>query len=206
MCFGDGGAASRAEEEAQGARDREIQRGFRIKEGTESINQNLARFDDKFLSGREKAFTEFQLPQLNQQFSDAAKKLTTSLFRTGNGASSVFAKKLADLKKQRDLAEQGIQSKGREFATQTANDIEGTRNELFAQINATADPASAQANSLRRAKILDNTPAFSPLAQVFANTATSAGVADKAFSTTDRGRSKTLFQDIFSGGSGRVVS
>jgi len=94
MCMMGGGASKRAaadQSRAEAARQAEIERG------RQQIDQRFAGFDDTFYDGREQAFLDSGMPQLDRQFGDARRNLIFALADAGTLRSSVAGSRLEDL-------------------------------------------------------------------------------------------------------------
>ena len=166
MCTGGGGGDGGAAQ----ARADEAARQARIKQGTQSIDKSFGGFDDNFYKGRERAFVNNAIPQLNGQFVDTQRNLTYNLARQGLTASSEAARNAGELQRQYNDNRAQIAAQGMDYANETRNQVEQNRSELLAQLNATSDPAAAASSAVNRADVLAAQRSFSPLGQLFANT------------------------------------
>lgn len=162
--------------EAKAAREAEAARQAKIREGTSQINTLFdGQFNDAFFDGRRDSFTNYALPQLNDQYGDALKQLTFALDRRGALDSSSRVNMQSRLERQRALQEQDIKSKALDYAGGARSDIEGSRAELIAALNATGDVESAVNGATARAKALSAVPAYSPLAAMFSDFTSTIG-------------------------------
>src|SRR5262245_18483199 len=92
MGFGGGGGDSGAAMAEEAARQK------RIKEGMAAIETNFAGFDPAFYDSREKAYENWALPQVNEQYDKAREELAYALARQfGTLDTSVYADRTADL-------------------------------------------------------------------------------------------------------------
>jgi hypothetical protein len=204
MCRGGGGggdpyAAQRAEEAA---------RQSRVTSGVQEVNSLFDnQFTDDFYSGRTKAYNEYYAPQLDYQASDAQKKLTLALAKSGNLQGSAGARQMADLKRQIDLNKQMIANRALESANTARKDVENSRGELVRQINATGNSALSQAQA--QAGVLASTPNFDPLPMLFQNVGSGVVNANSGYaagSKDGKGFIPSLFDWGGSSGSSKVVN
>jgi len=199
MCFGGGG-----DKAAKEARKREEERQARIRAGMEKINKTFEQFDDSFFGGRRKAYLDFAMPQLDEQYGKAKEALTFSLARGPGLASSAAADKAADLRREFDRNRQSILDEGLNVENAARTDLENQRSDLVNQLNVTADPEAAAGAALARGQLMASQPTFSPLGNLFANTTAVLAQASEAERRRPGSTGVTLFGR--SGGSSRVVS
>jgi hypothetical protein len=175
MCFGgggDGGAAqARADEEA---------RQRRLKEGTARIDTEFSKFDDNFYKGRKQAYTNFAMPQVNDQYRQSGNQLAYSLARSGLGQSSESARQGAVLQRDNAMARQQIADAATGEAQKARQSVEDSRYNLVNQLQATSDPQMAASNAMRQANSLAMQTGFSPLANLFQNTTGVLAAANQA--------------------------
>lgn len=160
-----------ADNSAELARQQEAARARRIAEGQTQIDQAFGQFNDPFYTGRSKAYTDYQTPQLETQYDQAKKNLVYALSRTGNLRSTTGAQRFASLDDTYNNERLGIQDR----ATATANDarssVENMRSTLLNNLSSTADSDAAAQNALAQAQLLSQPTPFASLGQVFQNIA-----------------------------------
>lgn len=162
--------------EAKLARQDEQQRQQRVRDGTEKINGIFdTQFNEPFFADRQKAFNDYALPQLQDQYGDAQKELTFALARGGNLNSSARATQAGDLQKRFDLNSQQIGDQALSSATDARNATEDARANLIATLNATGDAQQAANSAVSRASALSTPAAFSPLSNLFADLTSAYG-------------------------------
>ncbi len=202
-----GGTDSGAE--VQQARADEQARQQRIREGTTSINSLFdTQFDPSFYEGRAKSFTNFAMPQLDDQYKDATKQLVFALTRRGALDSSSRASQEADLEKRRALQTQNINDQADTYANSAKANVEGARDDLINTLNATGDAQGAVNSATSRAQVLSAVPGYSPLAAMFADFTSTLGkqaAAERAFSY-GAGPRPAVVTGLFAPRSGAVVS
>lgn len=164
---GDVAAQARADEQA---------RQQRVREGTARIDDIFAKeFTDDFYKGRLDAFSNYAMPQLDDQFGDARKQLTFDLARSGNLQSSTRASKEGDLNTLYDTNKRGVLDQALGEEGKARNAVEGARGELMTMLNSTGDAEGAASSAIHRATALSQPAAFSPLSQMFANFTSALG-------------------------------
>lgn len=173
-----GGGESEAEKAARESRKREEERQRRIKKGTKRVNNIFGQFDDDFYDDRHQSYLDFARPQVDREFGDASEQLTYALARNGTMNSSVAGDERSDLQTQYDINLQDITDKAREFETNARNSVEQARSGLITTLNATGDATGAANSALNRAESLSQTPAYSPIGQLF--TDFSSGLSQQA--------------------------
>jgi hypothetical protein len=126
-------------------------------------------FTEDFYKGREKAYSDFATPQLEDQLADARKKLTFALARSGTLNSSIRAGKEGELMKEAGTARQGIADAALATGNQARNSVEGARSDLISTLTSTGDVDSAVRSALARSSALSAPTQFSPIGSLFAN-------------------------------------
>lgn len=195
MCFGGGGGDGGAAQ----ARADENARQRRIKEGVSNIDTQFGKFDDGFYAGRQKAFTNYALPQVNDQYKQTADQLAFSLARNGLSSSSEAARQGGVLQRDDAFARQQVAAGAIGEAQKARQNVEDNRNNLVAQLQSTSDPGMAASNALRQAATLQMQGQFSPLGALFQNTTALLGSAAKAGSYSG-GPGLDAYKDYFGGG------
>lgn len=152
---------------AQLARQEEAKRQARISQGQQGIDAAFASFDDPFYQGYTDQFTGYYNPQLDDQYSDAVKRLTLQLAQSGNLTGSVGATQLADLQKYYDDQKLAITNQAQAATQGLRGNIDQRKSQLYADNRAAADPGSAAAAASSAVTALQPTAPASPLANVF---------------------------------------
>jgi hypothetical protein len=204
MCLGGGGSADKI---AKSQRADEVARQNRIKAGMAKIAQVFGAFDDKFYKKRGDDYEAFALPDVERQQEDQRKNLIYALARTGNLDSSAAIDKNAELIAEGNKARIGVTNEGINQSNSLRSQVEQSRGNVVAELNATGDDTAAS-NSALRAIQANNQPAgFSPLGNLFASFANSVAQigsrAGNGFSGFAGGGGSPLFSS--GGGSQRVV-
>lgn len=135
-------------------------------------------FDQAFYDARAQEYQDFANPQLEDQFSEAAKKLTLQLARAGILDSSARANQFSKLQRDYQLQKTGIVDKANDYANQARNNVEGARTELVNMNSAMADPALIATEAQNRMAALKASPSFDILAPLFTNVG--EGIATQA--------------------------
>ena len=174
-------AGSGAKKQAQQQRADEDARKARISAGMGSIAQTFGKFDEKFYGDRTKDYIDYATPQFERQLRDTRDNLIFALSRTGNLKSSAGQKKNADLNYEADTARTGIANDGLNKANELRNQVENSRGNVVAELNATGDSSAAAQAAIRNAVNLSTPVGYSPLGNLFASFAQSAaGIGSNA--------------------------
>jgi hypothetical protein len=155
-------------------------RQARVKEGTNKINTEFGRFDDKFYGDRANAYRGFVTPQVNDQYKQVGNQLAFSLARSGLDQSSESARQQGVLMRDNAAARQAIAEGALSEVQKSRQAIEEQRNNLISQVNMTSDAGLAGQNALRQAGILAMQNQFSPLGNLFQNTTGVLAAANNA--------------------------
>lgn len=176
MCSGGGGDGGAAQ-----ARADEAARQARIKQGVGNIDTEFSRFNDDFYKGRSNAYTNFALPQVNDQYKQTADQLAFSLARNGVTNSSEAARQAGILMRDNADARQQVAAGAASEAQKARQGVEEQRNNLIQQVNMTGDATLAGQNAIRQAGVLQQQANnFSPLGSLFNNTIGVLGAARNA--------------------------
>ena len=154
---------------AEIARQEEAKRQARIAQGQQGIDQAFAGFNDDFYNKYQTDYTSYYDPQLNDQYTDAVKRLTLQLAQTGNLTGSTGATQLADLKKYYDTQKLSLTNQAMDATNTLRGNIDQRKSQLYADNRAAADPGSAASAAASAAQYLQPTAPTSPLANVFAD-------------------------------------
>lgn len=154
---------------AEIARQEEAKRQARIAQGQQAIDQAFGGFNDDFYNNYQTQYTGYYDPQLNDQYSDAVKRLTLQLAQTGNLTGSAGATQLGDLKKYYDTQKMSMSNQALEAVNSLRGNIDQRKSQLYADNRAAADPGSAASAAASAAQYLQPTAPSSPLANVFAD-------------------------------------
>jgi hypothetical protein len=175
MCmFGGGNDAARVAAENRAAEEARQQA---VREATGRVDQTFARFDDPFFRQREQAFTQYAMPQADDQYARARQQLVFALADNGLTRSSVAADQAADLDKQFGQRRVEIADQARGYGQQARAEVEGARSNLVNQAQATGDAALAGTGAVNEAARLSAAPTFSPLGALFQNVGAGIGTA-----------------------------
>lgn len=199
-----GGKDKGAERAAAEARQREAQRQKRLSQGRDSIEGAFSTFDDPYYDARSKAYTEFALPQLEEQFGKQKQKLVFALSRGGNLNSSVAANKNRELQDEYQRNREMVLSRGQQYGTDARRDVADSRARLLSILSSTEDPTTVANEATRQAALLREQPSFDPLGNLFTDIAGTIDKVQKANTAGTVFNGGGLFQDG-AGRSGRVV-
>lgn len=176
MCGGGGGDGGAGQ-----ARADEAARQARIKQGVANIDAQFGKFDNNFYDSRSKAYRDFTMPQVNDQYKQVGDQLTFSLARNGVTNSSEAARQGGMLMRDNALARQQVAEGGAAEAQKARQGVEDQRANLIQQVNMTSDAGLAAQNAMRNAAVLQSQANnFSPLANLFQNTTAQLAAARNA--------------------------
>jgi hypothetical protein len=164
------------------------------------------QFTEDFFNQRRQSFIDYAKPQVDQQYGDAQKELTFALARGGLLDSSVRGQKSGELQRMFDLESQNVADQALAYETQARTGVEDARQNLIATLNATGDTQGAINSALARSTALSQSPAYSPLGQLFSDFTANLGVSaaqDRAASMSG-GWYRPGQSSNFTSGAGRV--
>ena len=157
---GDGGAGA--------ARQQQQQREMAINSGRGAINQTFdSQFTPTFFDDRRKAYLDFAMPQVDDQFADAQKQLTYWLDRNGTLDSTARTSKEAELQKLYDTNKRTVSDRALSYENTLKSDIERARADLYSMLASTGDVSGATSGALTRASALSAPDAYDPIGQMF---------------------------------------
>lgn len=170
MCFGGGGGAQKI---ADQQRADEVVRQARIKAGMSSIDSAFAGFGEDFYNKRAADYSAYAMPELEKQAKTAHEGLIYALSRTGNLDSSAAIKRNVDLNDEENAARIGVANTGLDQTNQLRSQVENTRGNVVAELNATGNSDAATATALRQVQNLNQPAGYTPLGNLFAGFAQS---------------------------------
>ena len=125
-------------------------------------------FDDNFYNEYNKGVTDYLLPQVTDQYTDAKNKTEYDLARAGTGKSSAANETFADLAKQKELQETDVRKTADTATGALRTRVANEEAKLQAQLYATENPDVASDQALAAVKNISlDTPNISPLGEVF---------------------------------------
>lgn len=163
-------------------------------------------FGDEFYGGIEKAYQDYYMPQLEEQYGSAKTDLKSILSGQRILSSSAGQRRFSDLMKDYEEGRQQIAGRGKAQAQQARGRMEDIRSDLIGQLEGGMGIGSVTDIARAKAASLGAQPAYEPLADMFQ---TGTGVLASAAAAERAGRqgmggyaSKVL--SPFRGGSARV--
>jgi len=157
----------------------EAKRQGRIKAGMADIDKTFGQFDPTFYGNRARAYTEWGVPQVDDQYKEAADQLKYALVRQyGTTQTSEAAKRQALLARKYTEARTGVAQSAEDYASQAKADVERERNALVSQLQSTADPEAAAQAAVKSSELLQAPKTYSPLGSLFSDV--TAGLASGA--------------------------
>jgi hypothetical protein len=157
-------------QQAQQAADKEAARQARLNTGTQQINDifSNANFNQPFYNKYTNAILNYQMPQLQDQYTQAKNKLTYDLARSGTLDSTAAGYAQGLLAKQ-NLNEQASITAGADQQTAALrNQILGEKQTAINQLYSTEDPSiAANTASSMVAQNQITQPNLNPLGAIF---------------------------------------
>jgi hypothetical protein len=170
MCFGGGGAA---DDIAQEQRRDEEARQRRIRQGMTQIAATFGKFNDDFYKKRYDDYMGYALPDIDRQQAQQRRDLIYALARTGNLDSSAATDKSAELTEEGNKQLLNASNEGLNQENALRSQVEQTRGNVVAELNATGDNQAASQSAMRAVQNLNQPAGFSPLGNLFLNFAQS---------------------------------
>lgn len=136
---------------------------------TATPSQNFAGYNNDFFNQRARAYEDYALPQLGQQYQTTKNAVNFNLANRGLLGGSVAGKENNDLNLTMGQQKQAIADQGQQQAQSLRSDVQNSKLQAISQLYQTANPAQAQASALADASRFTAPSAFAPLANGFSN-------------------------------------
>jgi len=124
-------------------------------------------YQPEFYQAREKAYTDFALPQLADQYQSARDNTLFGLSNVGLTGSTVDDKAKYKLEKAMNTGRQGIADESINQGNQLRNAIEQSRQQAIQQLYQTGDPTQALKTAINTSSIAERPSGFASLANGF---------------------------------------
>lgn len=147
FCGGGDGGAAQAQKDEKARQDR-------IKQGTAAIDKAFGGFDQNFYDQRAKDYFGAAMPTLTEEHNRTRNSLGYALAERGLLNSSVRNQRENSLAAELDKQKRIVGDTGLGQANDLRSKIENSRNEIYSQLLASADPAQATAAALRQSSAL----------------------------------------------------
>jgi hypothetical protein len=160
MSFGgsnSGDAATQLYNQQQGA----------ITQGLGQLNQTFSGFTPQFYQQRAQDYTNFAMPQLNQQYQQNQQGLQSNLANQGILNSSAAQSLSSQLGGQYRLGQQNILNQGQQQAQQLQSNVANTQAQLTNQLTQSANPSSVAGAAVNAASQYSAPSAFAPIGNLF---------------------------------------
>jgi len=145
----------------------EADRQNRISLGVENIDNAFAGYNDQFYQDHTNQYQDYYMPQLDDKYSDAVKKLTLQLATTGNLTAKTGADQLSDLKEFYGQQGQAVTGQALNATQQLRTNVDNQMSQLYANNRAASDPGAASSGAISAAANLQPVAPSSPMANVF---------------------------------------
>lgn len=173
MCFGDGGAAERARQDAAQTQaaigQQQQERQTRIKTGQGSIDQAFSQFNQPYFDQYRNDYTASRNPEIDSQFNNAQDKMTATLEDRGLLRSTVGANSIGELNRQRDVARGNVANEAFDLANGFKQSVDKSKGDLYALNTASADPSLIATQAQGASTALIPPQATKPLGDLFAS-------------------------------------
>lgn len=189
---------------------REQQRQDNIRAGNSAIDTAFAQFDDNYYGGAQNAYTDFYVPQIEQQRGDALDKLTAQLAGRGMLESTVGAKRIGDLHRTADDAKAKVGNEAVDFTNSLRGKVDASKQGLYSLSKEAADPSMVSSRATGEATTLAQTGGIAPtqpLGDLFGSIlAPFANAATAYINSPQRGTTRsTNFAPVSGSGSSKVL-
>jgi hypothetical protein len=149
------------------ARQQAVEREGRVTQGREAIDRQFGIFDPEYFQNYQNAYVSNYNPQVDEQFTDARKKLRYNLARSGTIDSTPGQESFGDLATSYQNARRDVASRASDATNQLRGEIDSARGDLYAQNSASADPSLASIQAVSRTGSLTTPASYSPLGDLF---------------------------------------
>lgn len=163
MCFGgssDAGSAARAQQQAQQAQ---------INQGVAAVNQAFSGFTPGFYQQRQQAYTNYAMPQLQQQYQQNQNNLLYRLANQGLLRSTAGGQLQNTLTQAAQQQQQNIGNQGLQLAQQLQQQVGQQQNTLVNQAIAGASPQAVGTGAIEAASQFSAPSALPPIGNLFSN-------------------------------------
>lgn len=172
------------------AREEEAKRQERISAGQAGIDSSFAGYNDDLYNKYQQDYTNTYVPQLDDQYEKARKRLILDLAKTGNATSSAGIGKMGELKSTYDTRKTGISGDAINATNQLRANVDNRKSQLYADNRNAADPGNATSLAYSASTALKPVIPTNPLADSFAeffNNAGNAAIVSGGFNPKQNG-------------------
>jgi len=175
------GGGKAARNEARRARQEEEARQKRVSEGTSLIRAQFAKnFDDPYYAKMLQQGKDYYGQNLEHDYKNSLKQLEAALWRSGLQSSGAGDVKRGEASKQLADAKLNIASMAQNQVNQRKQDVANAEGQTISQLQASADPASAAAQTSEMIRLNNTDPSWGAIPQFFTDlTANMATMADR---------------------------
>ncbi len=170
------------------ARQAEAERQARVEQGISSVDSAFTGFNPDFYNKYQSDYTGYYYPQLDDQYSDARKRLTLQLAKTGNLTSSSGINQMGDLQKYYDTQRTGVTNQAIDATNRLRSEVDSRKSQLYADARSSADPGSAASAAASAAQALQPGLPVNPLANTFADFFNNLGSTAAVYAGSNTGQ------------------
>lgn len=124
-------------------------------------------YQPEFFQAREKAYTDFALPQLADQYQNARENSIYGLSNVGLSGSSVDTKQKFKLEKAMNSGRQNVAEEGINQSNRLKDQVEQSRQQAIQQLYQTGDPSQALKTAINTSASFERPGGFNQLANGF---------------------------------------
>ena len=124
-------------------------------------------YQPEFYQAREKAYTDFALPQLADQYQNARENSIFGLSNVGLTGSSVDTKQKFKLEKAMNTGRQNVAEEGIIQSNRLKDQVEQSRQQAIQQLYQTGDPTQALKTAINTSAAFERPGGFNQLANTF---------------------------------------
>lgn len=131
------------------------------------VERTFKGYQPEFYQAREKAYTDFALPQLADQYQSARDNTTFGLSNVGLSGSSVGEKARFKLEKAMNTGRQNVAEEGINQSNKLRDQVEQSRQQAIQQLYQTGDPTQALKTAINTSSTFERPGGFNQLANGF---------------------------------------
>lgn len=150
-------------------RKAEQHREGQIRIGQKQIANRFAGFDPAFYANRALQYQQYAMPQVGEQYRQQRAYVAGNLANRGLTRSATAQRMFGSLGEEMGRQSRAVIDEGLRQSQQLQQEVENQRAQITAQLNASADPATATQQAIAAASGFTAPSVFTPIANSFAN-------------------------------------
>lgn len=176
-------------------RDQQAEQERRIGYGSGLIDKAYSGFTPQFYADRATAYNNYAMPKLNQQAAQQGKQLDYRMANQGLLNSTAAGDLQSSLNRETATQKQGIIDQGISLSNDLQKNVNQSKSNQVAELQASGNPAASQQSALTAASGFTAPSAFAPVGNLFqqwgniygAGQLAQAYAANSPYSTANRG-------------------